>query len=203
MTLFILGHKFHYEVENLCRMFYPNAEIIKAFEYTGGGDEIITRADDCGDTVTWTAVVDVGGRRFEESRTLPAGCEEAELELCRCLYDCLIKATGQRPAWGLLTGVRPVKLMNRLIKDHGEEEAARYFTEKLCVSSEKTALAMRTAEAQREIVARNTPRSFSLYVSIPFCPSRCSYCSFVSHSITNANAAKLVAPYVEKLASEL
>lgn len=103
----------------------------------------------------------------------------------------------------MLTGVRPSKLMNTLIHEMGEEKAEAYFQNRLFVSEERTRLARAVAKAQREIFAQNRPESFSLYVSIPFCPSRCSYCSFVSHSITNANAKKLLAPYLENLKKEL
>ncbi len=124
-----------------------------------------------------------------------------EFHLGKMTYDLLGKATGIKPPWGILTGVRPVKLVQRcLSQGMGEEETAAYFRDRY-VSQEKIALAMETARCQRPILERVTPRSYSLYISIPFCPSRCSYCSFVSHSIEKA--AKLVEPYVELLCREL
>ena len=76
--------------------------------------------------------------------------------------------------------------MLRLIDEMGEEGAMRYFTEDLLVSREKAELAKTVARAESGVISASRPESFSLYVSIPFCPSRCSYCSFVSHSIANA-----------------
>lgn len=124
-----------------------------------------------------------------------------EFHFGKMAYDLLSAATGVRPPWGILTGVRPVKLVQRCLSQgmtQGETEA--FFRDRY-VSPEKIALALETARRQKPILERVTPKSYSLYISIPFCPSRCSYCSFVSHSIEKA--AKLVEPYVQLLCREL
>lgn len=71
------------------------------------------------------------------------------------------------------------------------------------VSDSKLELAFKTAAAQTEPLKALDKRSYSLYISIPFCPSRCSYCSFVSHSIENQSAKKLLPEYVKKLCGEI
>ena len=84
----------------------------------------------------------------------------------------------------------------------GEEyELVEYFMDSLLVSEDKTLLAATVAKAEKEIMERSEPESFSLYVSVPFCPTRCSYCSFVSHSVKAA--AKLIPEYTELLRKEL
>lgn len=89
-----------------------------------------------------------------------------------------------RPSWGLLTGIRPVKLVTQCReKGMGEEEIFQYFTQNYLVSPRKALLALETERNEREILARSLPESFSLYISIPFCPTRCSYCSFVSQDM--------------------
>ena len=93
--------------------------------------------------------------------------------------------------------------MLKLIESLGEKGAYDYFTKKLLVSEPKARLAQSVAGTEQEIAALGDERSFSLYIAIPFCPSRCSYCSFVSHSITHANAAKLLPVYVDDLCREL
>lgn len=122
--------------------------------------------------------------------------------MARELFSALSAVTGYVPPWGILTGVRPSKLMLKLIESLGEKGAYDYFT-KLLVSEPKARLAQSVAGTEQEIAALGDERSFSLYIAIPFCPSRCSYCSFVSHSITNANAAKLLPVYVDDLCREL
>ena len=84
----------------------------------------------------------------------------------------------------MLTGIRPVKLVQRRL-DQGlsREEVTRELREDYLVSQEKLDLAFATQQKEHAILSRNTPDSFSLYISIPFSPGRCLYCSFVSHSI--------------------
>ena len=62
---------------------------------------------------------------------------------------------------------------------------------------------MQISDIQRELLADMEPRDFSLYVSIPYCPSRCSYCSFVSHSIDHPKAKKLLPDYLNHLVQEI
>ena len=107
------------------------------------------------------------------------------------------------PKWGILTGVRPSKLMMRHIESDGEAAAEEYFKNVLLVSPEKTRLAKEVALSEKKIVSLSKKDSASLYISIPFCPTRCSYCSFVSHSIASQSAKKLIPEYVEKLCEEI
>ena len=204
MKVCIINHPFHYEIENLCRMFFPNAPIRLVYgPEEADGERIVTELIRQ-DGFCYRVSAFIGGRHCENERVSePCSDEQAEYELALCLYQVLTQLTGAEPVWGMLTGVRPSKLMNTLIHEMGEEKAQAYFRERLRVSENRTRLALAVARAQRAIFAQNRPESFSLYVSIPFCPSRCSYCSFVSHSITNANAKKLLAPYLENLKKEL
>lgn len=201
MLVYIIGHKFHYEIENLCRMFLPNSEIKLCYEYSEpSGDYCFTQLDG----LTLMARVKMGERLSEKSLTLDEYSDEsAEYTLALCLFRCFTELTDYVPAWGLLTGVRPSKLMNKLIDEMGVEQAEDYFCKHLLVSESKTKLASAVANAQRDVFAANKPNSFSLYVSIPFCPSRCSYCSFVSHSIGSSNAKKQLLPYIDLLAEEI
>ena len=203
MKLYLCGHSFRYETENLCRVFFPNEDIVVS-DGDGTGDtdyiSVLTKAD--GDSLLVSARV--GDRTAERSETAAAADEsKRERVLESILFSILSELTGYVPPWGILTGVRPSKLMNMLIKASSPEEAKRYFTEKLHVSPQKTTLTAEVAECEDSVMRLSRPDSFSLYVAIPFCPSRCSYCSFVSHSITGQNAKKLVAPYVELLTNEI
>ncbi|HRT82808.1 MAG TPA: coproporphyrinogen dehydrogenase HemZ, partial [Oscillospiraceae bacterium] len=129
--------------------------------------------------------------------------KECELQLATALYEVLSDLTGYKPPWGLLTGVRPAKLMLKLLDELGDEGALKYFEESLKVGSEKALLAREVAVKEKKIINGLNKKGFSLYVSIPFCPSRCGYCSFVSHSISNSKARKSVDEYMEKLLEEL
>ncbi|MCL2023811.1 MAG: coproporphyrinogen dehydrogenase HemZ [Oscillospiraceae bacterium] len=181
------------EMENLLRLFMAQEATADLY-----ADENIARA-----------AVSLGGRRAaREKAVTPCSpmmkdTDSSEIVLAQCLFHCLAELTGLSPPWGILTGVRPTKLFRRLAQKHGEEETRKYFAHELYVSGEKIALAREIYRQQQGIIAQNRHESFSLYVGIPFCPSRCSYCSFVSHSITNRNARKLIPEYIDKLREEI
>lgn len=199
MILRVLGHEFHYEMENLCRIYFPNDKINLVYDEAGEDDRTVeTRRD--GLKVSVICRIDGVQAVREGAAPDESGCE---LFMGRLLYEALSEVTGYYPPWGVLTGVRPSKLMTKYITERGEEQARRHFSENLLVSDEKIELAVRVARAESKIISLSKPESFSLYVSIPFCPSRCSYCSFVSHSITNPNAKKLLPEYLDKLCLEI
>lgn len=208
MILYICGHDFHYEMENLCRVFFPNEKITVSDTLPESGvPEVETYLDGASGGYSVRVRVNVGDKTETRSAEVPKTDEpekdECERTMARELFSALSAVTGYVPPWGILTGVRPSKLMLKLIESLGEKGAYDYFIKKLLVSEPKARLAQSVAGTEQEIAALGDERSFSLYIAIPFCPSRCSYCSFVSHSITNANAAKLLPVYVDNLCREL
>lgn len=211
MQLYLQGHDFHFELENICRLFLPQEKIethlVDTLPSAPATEELQavcvmqTAADavrlSC--RVVWEAF----DQREEsvlsgDSPDLPSVCE---LELCTLLYRLFVKLFGFTQKWGIVTGVRPVKLLRRLTREMGEEAALAYFRGKLLISDEKLALCRRTLATENEILALSRPESFSLYVSIPFCPTRCDYCSFVSQTVVRAK--RLIPEYVERLCREL
>ena len=208
MILRIFGHDFHYECENLCRVYYPNEKINIVYDNEGEDEKtVITKCSPIDGGKLVEVEVNISGEIRSASSSVIAGEDElrdkSELETARLMFAILSELTGYTPPWGVLTGVRPSKLMLRLTEQYGADEAYRYFTEDLLVSEEKASLARTVAQAEEKIVGLSEDNSFSLYVSIPFCPTRCSYCSFVSHSIANSNAKKLLPEYLEKLEEEI
>ena len=208
MILRIFGHDFHYECENLCRVYFPNEKINIVYDESGEDSRtVVTRCApiDGGNLISVEAEIDGVSRSAQAE--VKAGENElrdkSELKTAQLIFALLSEITGYTPPWGVLTGVRPSKLMLRLIDQMGAEGARRYFTEDLLVSEEKTNLAQTVAAAEEKIIALSERNSFSLYVAIPFCPTRRSYCSFVSHSIANSNAKKLLPEYLDKLAEEI
>ena len=208
MILRIFGHGFHYECESLCRVYFPNEKINIVYDESGEDERtVVTRCIpiEGGNRVEVDA--SINGEKRSVSADVSANGEElndkSELRICQLIFEVLSDITGYTPPWGIQTGVRPSKLMLRLIDEMGVDGALHYFKEDLLVSEEKTSLAHTVASAEEKIINLSENNSFSLYVSIPFCPSRCSYCSFVSHSIDNANAKRILPEYLEKLAEEI
>ncbi len=194
------GHSFDYETEKLCRTFFPTENIVIGDADAPSRVTTYVCENDGGTLVGAYAVIGSLSASAGEKLVSP-GEKELELALGRCVYRALSRICGFGPPWGVLTGVRPAKLYYSKLTALGEKGAAEYFADELLVGSDKIALCRAAAERRREAEIKNSPDSFSLYVSIPFCPSRCSYCSFVSHSI--ANAGKLLEPYFELLLREI
>ncbi len=197
MNLYVKNHNFHFELENLTRLFFPNEKItvIRDFSepqppyiYTEVSDKI-------------TISVNIGSFNKSETAVKKLTDDDNELVSAQLLYKLLCDFTGLTQPWGILTGVRPVKLLRRLAEESNEEQAVKKFLNDFFVSNEKTALSRETEHNERKILELSRPESFSLYVGIPFCPSRCSYCSFVMASIERAE--KLIEPYTKLLCEEI
>ena len=205
MILRVLGHKFHYEAENLCRVFYPFEKISVVRDSTGEDDlTVVTKLEKGEESFIITVSADIKGNdniSREQSADLSADEDSLELKMMKMLFSVLSEVTGYTPKWGILTGVRPSKLMTSLKESMGGEEAKKYFTDTLLVKIDKAELAYNVACAEKRIIDLSKPESFSLYISIPFCPTRCNYCSFVSHSIDQAQ--KLIPEYTERLGEEI
>lgn len=204
MTVFIKGHRFGYELQRVAQMFYfgKKVEVAEGEPQDGlaarylcaelNGQKMQVFGTPCGDK-HYQLLDDV----------LPEdGKNDIEHKFGVLIYRILSDATGFCPPWGVLTGIRPVKLfLSRMMQGDDEQKLRAHFCEDCRMSEERFSLAMQTANVQKQLLARQTPDSFSLYISIPFCPTRCAYCSFVSHSIEKA--AKLIPDYVTKLCEEL
>ncbi len=208
MNLVIINHDYHYELENLVRLFFPNEKIEVTKEKNGEERFILTelQKEESGAKISVLLGFDEvfsGEEEHSFSEKLSDETEESFLErkTAQLLFKLLKRATGYTPLWGILTGVRPAKLMTKLSSSWGAEKAKEYFSKELYVSDEKISLASSVAKKEQPIIEKSKKNSFSLYVSIPFCPTRCSYCSFVSHS--NESAKKLMPDYVKLLCKEI
>ena len=108
---------------------------------------------------------------------------------------------GYRAPWGVLTGIRPAKLAAKYRQTESSEQVEKRLTDEYLVRPGKAKLAVRTAETETRLVEAMPPRSCSLYVSIPFCPTRCRYCSFVSTA--TPRLFSLIPAYLERLKTDL
>lgn len=117
-------------------------------------------------------------------------------------YRASVRFRGEKPVWGALSGIRPALLLRRLM-DEGLDDAAacRRFTELYDVSPERAALALDAARAARAAAAGLAPGDVCLYLGVPFCPTRCAYCSFVSQSVEKSMA--LIPDFVEAVQRDI
>ncbi len=207
MILYAKGHKFFYELENLCRVFFPS-ERIETCEYIGQNltaPFVYTQVEDTAEKRELIVKVNINNQVYNDAKVINTVIgkieDNTERELAVIMFNLFKRITKQEPSWGILTGVRPIKLMRRLIQDVGPNEARRYFKEELMVSDEKSRLCYEIAMRQQSIIELSKDNSFSLYIAIPFCPTRCLYCSFVSQSVEKST--KLIPEYLDYLIKEI
>ena len=208
MQLTVLGDNFEYDTYLLIREFYPRENIVRLYENTGAflpeeGGYIC----EYGEEVTKISFFSEGGTydktEFELPLQIPdddpvrSGQDGIDYYQTKAdkkkykkihmgnLYTVLQKVTGQSLPWGNLTGVRPTKLARVMLDDGaGDDEVLRFYRTERFVSAEKSALALEIAKREREILSPiDSQEGYSLYIGIPFCPTRCSYCSFLSNPI--------------------
>lgn len=117
------------------------------------------------------------------------------------IYEVLKEYYKKQPPWGSLTGIRPTKLLRELEREEGAFYAQDSFRRDFDVSEEKLALAQRICENQRTMIEEIKDESIDIYIGIPFCASRCRYCSFVSSDLNNAMLLK--EDYLTSLEQEL
>lgn len=217
MVLSLKGCEFAYELEKLTACFFPDEHVDVLIDGKHKDGSISSENEQSNDAITInvekidkdvTITSSFKDVSFSETGkfinvSLADSINSVELHCAQMLYKVLSKATGLDMGWGILTGIRPSKLLIRLIKEMGEEEAIDYFQKAFLVSESKTQLALSVAKTEESIMASTSLDDYSLYISIPFCPSRCSYCSFVSSAVNTSSAKKIIEPYFEHLIEEI
>lgn len=132
---------------------------------------------------TDTILLRLHGRLYWKIALRPQGADP-EYTLCRLLYTLLGEATGSTPPWGMMTGVRPVRIIHDMRASGATEDEIRArFLDHFACTPEKFALALGIADLQKPVLDAADPMDCSVYAGIPFCPTRCSYCSFVSRTV--------------------
>lgn len=112
------------------------------------------------------------------------------------------KDTNENTPWGVLTGIRPAKLATGLIDNgYSDEQVIKHFTKEFKTSADKAKLALHCAKTLLPIRDNMYKDGVSLYIGIPFCPSRCLYCSFVTNA--GKQVAKLMPEYINCLTKEI
>lgn len=195
MILKNINHDCSYHTQKIVTMFFP-LEKIKV-DTEDDNEQIII------ETIKNDNLLTVNAKIYSKTQSRSVCVNEEEdtaHALSILIYNLLGEMTEFYPSWGILYGVRPARLMHSTVEKFGEETAKQKFLNDL-VAPQKVDLALQVMHRENRIIALSKDNSYSLYVSIPFCPSRCSYCSFVSHSI--ANAKDLIDPYVDLLCEEL
>lgn len=173
-----LNHVKHpYDMREMIRMFLPSSD----FEIIEEDPALI------------------GDSEVENTIRIPDDIEDKNKGK-QYLYESLSRLTGSRPEWGILTGVRPVKLAGEMIRSGlSIEDTKNRFGQEYYVAPSKADLLIETWKAQQVALGRPIKDSIGLYIGIPFCPSRCLYCSFPSYEATS----KRIERYLDTLWKEI
>lgn len=205
MKILFKGHDFKYETEAIVKLFIPGRFEFLFDETNSCGDIVSSQLKKCRKNTYLFAVCRIGEKKARKSLILDnkqADEKTCEHEICRLIFYCLHKITGITPPWGLLTGIRPVRKMTELISlGYNKNQCFEILKTKYQTSDRRLELAYKTAVNQIPLLKNTSPDSISIYISIPFCPTRCSYCSFVSHSLSSA--VKLIPDYIKCLCKEI
>ena len=202
MKLCNIGHNYDYETEKTVRLFLPFEKIEIVHSICEDERLAVCELKSNNGNFTAFAYVLFDGKKCESEVPVTSTDKRVnETALATALFDCFVKLTDYKPAWGILTGIRPAKLYSRFVSDIGRIKTQEYFSNVFKVDDDKISLCESAFEGESKIISLSRPNSFSLYLSVPFCPSRCSYCSFVSHSVDKAK--DLIPEYVEFLCKEL
>ncbi|MBQ2513292.1 MAG: coproporphyrinogen dehydrogenase HemZ [Clostridia bacterium] len=207
MILNIDGNINRYYVQTLCMIFFPGASFPEDEQPGPGVPELyvkLTKEDGRFDSF---ARVALDGRSVEAKKSRDDDGSYSE-ERCAKLAvgDAVTSALGElmeyRPSWGMLTGVRPSKVATEMLTAGvSKTRTKRILTQDYNVFPKKADLAVAVALNEQRIIGDTSPLDCSLYLSIPFCSSRCAYCSFVSY--TSKRLLSLIPDYVVRLREDL
>ena len=203
--------RYKYSVEQMMLMLFPEERPEYPEGYAPSGNEAVFSLDRKPDRTAVTARVTrpegtAQGETQVESRLLDEAPERVYHTLQHALkmafYQAGTAVLGQEPPWGAFTGVRPVKLPTRCMLAGGTPEQAQAELEgEYRVSPLRAKLAVDCAQASLAVDREVREDQVSLYIGIPFCPTRCAYCSFVSADV--GRTLKLVEPYLEAVLEEV
>ena len=205
MRLYFSGHDCRYAAEQSLLMLFPGEKP----EYPEGspsGERCELRVSRGAKYTVCTALLVRSGAAFrgraQAENPDPAdeyalrGCENRLVKLA--FYRAALASGLPKPEWGSLSGVRPAKLMDGYLREGLSPRAAKgRFMREYFVSGSRAQLCLDAALAAQEAARSLGERDVCLYVGIPFCPTRCAYCSFVSQSVEKS--MKLMEPFLDAL----
>jgi len=190
------GHGFKHEMQVISQIFFAHSRFLVSEKIPAEGYAVLGRLEG----TACTGELYLNGKRLT-AHTVDIA---VELNMKRCLmlalFYALKEATGQPTPWGALCGVRPAKQV-RLWLEEGDSEAeiAERLSKVYLCRNDKIKLATKVANAEMKLISEQKKLGVGLYIGIPFCPSRCLYCSFVTAQKNGSDAHKR---YLAALAKE-
>ena len=212
MILKLVGHGYKYAVEQIMLALFPGEKPEYSDARIVGSDELVAEsalrfgsayaqavtAIRCGDRVSR------GIARISRGSLTDKLVADRMLQriIKQAFFRAALRFVGAPPPWGSLTGIRPAKLAAAALESGlSAKSAARRLARDYYVSPERAAMCVDAAQAALAVKGTLEPGDIALYIGIPFCPTRCAYCSFVSNSVEKSFG--LVDPFVRALLNEI
>ena len=195
MNLTLSGHDDRYAVEQLLLSLFPENTPLEAVSSLHRGEVWITAR----------ASITLDGKTVQAVRRLKTADETVRLRrraLQQSVYLAAVQLLPTQPAWGALAGVRPTKITTKHLLEGGTPQSAdKLLKDVYFVTPERRKLAVQCSQSTVKAARQLEPQDISLYVGIPFCPTRCTYCSFVSRTV--GKKTELLEPYLNALLKEI
>ncbi|NGQ94249.1 coproporphyrinogen III oxidase [Brevibacillus sp. SYP-B805] len=207
------GHSFEREIGLILALFEeePTIRFVKEFERQNGALYIRLSAEPKPDGVKAAGSLEAEGRRHDRACFRPYAAHDekgmrktAKQAVMYTLLMLLEEYTGIEQGWGILTGIRPAKLLHHLLSSGmSREEAHRHLTADYMVRPYKLKLLQAIIDLQLQVVPDfyDIDQELSVYIGIPFCPTKCAYCTFPAYAIRSHTAS--VNPFLEGLHYEI
>ena len=196
-----------YYVQSLCMLFFPGAKFAEGEEEKKGVPvvSVSLRENEAGVEAFASIKLDSKlktGSRFEKYKKEYTKTRTAKIAVGIAVFEAGKRFFGSVPPWGILTGVRPAKIAAEMLESGMDFATVKKTLEKeYFLNPKKSTLVTEIATIEKEIIDSTEENACSVYISIPFCPSRCAYCSFVSYA--TPRLLSLIPDYLVRLASDI
>ena len=205
MILKINGNINKYYVQTLCMVFFPGATFGESEQPGIDVPEVTVDVYNDSEQTNVTAYVSIklNDKLCEATESVSLSEEinfatHEAIAVGRAVFAAGKELLGHTPPWGILTGVRPAKVANSILRSgKGILKTKKVLRDEYFLNPQKAALAVSVANAEYKMMKKTPKNTCSLYISIPFCPSRCAYCSFVSY--TTKRLLSMVEDYLNAL----
>ncbi len=190
-------------VQNLCLIFFPGAKFSLDEEMTEDTPVLDLKIEHPEGGCYAKAKMSIGDKSavseyFTETKPMYSPERMDKIVVGTAMYNCGCKLLNYRPPWGILTGIRPAKVAGALYSELETKTAVKkVLSSDYLLSPKKAQLATNIAVFETKLLSKFPHNTCSLYVSIPFCPTRCAYCSFVSYS--TKRLLSMIPEYLERL----
>ena len=204
MRLVLNGNINKLYVQTLCMLFFRGERFPENEENPRGILDLTTT--DESDGISCIARLSYDDKAVTSASFVPFEKGEkyertSKASIGKAVLEAGYKLTGRIIPWGTLTGIRPSKVTAQLLEEHTEDKVIDILQDKYLLSKQKAELSVRVAKNEMSILKDFDEKSCSMYISIPFCPTRCSYCSFISYA--TKKLFDLIPSYLLKLKEQI